>query len=149
MAYVRRLAVAKARTVGADSDTLVIAADTTVDVDGQILSKPVDVADARRMLRLLAGRDHLVHTGVALRRNEHERVAVVSTVVTFAALTEATIGWYISHESVLDKAGAYAVQGAAGAFVERVHGSITNVIGLPLAEVAAMAASLGVALIPG
>jgi septum formation protein len=128
-AYVERLARAKAAAVAGGGE-LVIAADTTVEVDGTILGKPVDRADATRMLRLLSGRTHRVHTGVAVA----DRSIVVTTEVRFVDLTEGEIAWYVGSGEPLDKAGAYAIQGAGGAFVAGIDGSASNVVGLPLAE---------------
>jgi septum formation protein len=130
---VRRLAVAKAAAVDGDP---VLAADTTVEVDGEILGKPVDADDARRMLARLSGRSHRVHTGVAVRRGGQVEVEVCTTIVTFVPLTGASIDWYLSTGEPFDKAGAYAVQGAGGVFVETIQGSVSNVVGLPLATVA-------------
>jgi septum formation protein len=133
VAYVCRLAVGKAG-VGefADAD-IVIAADTTVDVDGQILAKPEDEADARRMLTLLSGRTHDVHTGVAVRHRGRTEIEVATTRVSMVVLDAATVDWYLATGEPFGKAGAYALQGAASALVERVEGSVSNVIGLPLA----------------
>jgi septum formation protein len=136
-AYARRVAREKARAVQGD---MVLAADTTVAVDGQILGKPLGPADAARMLRLLSGRRHEVVSAVCVRRPavRLEFDAVVSTAVEVAPLDERTIAWYVATGEPLDKAGAYAVQGAFGAFVRAVHGSVTNVIGLPLDETLAL-----------
>lgn len=132
--HVMRLASAKALAAPAGEDDLVIAADTTVDLDGRILAKPVDVADARRMLTELSGRDHLVHTGVAVSRGGAQQVHAVSTTVRFAVLDDATIDWYLSTGESFDKAGGYALQGSGACLVESVTGSVSNVIGLPLVE---------------
>jgi septum formation protein len=132
---VARLAVAKVGSVGGDP---VLAADTVVDLDGEILGKPVDADDARRMLRLLSGRTHHVHTGVAVRSGEGVKVDVVTTAVHFVPLTDEAIEWYLATGEPYDKAGAYAIQGAGGVLVDEVHGSVSNVIGLPLATVATM-----------
>jgi septum formation protein len=150
-AYVARLAVAKAAAVAATltGDALVIAADTTVEIDGDILAKPADAADAAVMLRRLSGRRHRVFTGVAVRRGDEVCSEVVATGVRFAALTEADIEWYVSTGEPLDKAGAYALQGAGGVFVEAVEGSVSNVVGLPLHTVVRLAAGLGVRLVAG
>lgn len=145
--YVRRLAVAKAHAVAAPLDVIVIAADTTVDLDGEILAKPADADDARRMLRRLAGVTHQVHTGVALRLGERTVAETVTTSVTFAALSDAMVDWYVGTGEPMDKAGAYAVQGAGGALVERIDGSVSNVIGLPLHTVVQLAGALGVVLL--
>lgn len=150
-AYVVRLAVAKAAAVAATltGDALVIAADTTVEIDGDILAKPLDAVDAAVMLRRLSGRRHRVFTGVAVRRGDDVRSEVVATGVRFAALTEADIDWYVGTGEPLDKAGAYALQGAGGVFVEAVEGSVSNVVGLPLHTVVRLAAGLGVRLVAG
>jgi septum formation protein len=147
--YVARLSNEKAcvvaERVGGGDGGIVIAADTTVDVDGRILEKPVDDADARRMLRLLSGRTHLVHTGVTVvgpggdgAGEDRSSTVVVETEVRFVELTDRAIDWYLSTREHEGKAGAYGIQGAAGAFVERIDGSVTNVIGLPLAEALAL-----------
>jgi septum formation protein len=133
LALVRRLAVDKAAAV---EGGLVLAADTIVEVDGEVLGKPADPDDARRMLRRLSGRSHRVHTGVAVRRGEHVRVETATTVVTFVALTAPMIEWYLATGEPFDKAGAYAIQGTGGVFVEAVRGSVSNVVGLPLTSVA-------------
>lgn len=137
-AYVGRLATDKADAVvamlGRPAATVVLAADTTVDLDGRVLAKPVDDADARRMLQSLSGRSHLVHTAVACITVDAVHRTTVTTAVTFARLTDEAIDWYLTTGEHRDKAGAYGMQGAAGAFVERIEGSPTNVIGLPLAE---------------
>lgn len=145
--YVHRLAIAKAFAVDVPPGALVVAADTTVDLGGEILGKPVDPDDARTMLARLSARTHRVHTGVALRRGENLVSEVITTLVTFTPLTPALIDWYVSTGEPLDKAGAYAVQGAGGVLVQRVHGSVSNVVGLPLHAVARLAEQLGVALV--
>lgn len=146
--YVERVARAKADAIavrrGSLAGVVVLAADTTVDLDGEILAKPVDDDDARRMLRGLAGRTHLVHTAVVCRHAGGVEAETVTTGVTFAALTEDDIDWYIARGEHLDKAGAYGMQGAAGAFVERLDGSPTNVIGLPLAQTLRLLRAAGV-----
>ena len=148
--YVERVARDKAMAVvgklglGATGDLVVLAADTTVDVDGEILAKPEDDDDARRMLRLLSGRTHQVHTAVVVWRISGLQNATVTTDVTFVDLDEAMLEWYIATGEHLDKAGAYGMQGAAGALVERVDGSPSNVIGLPLAETVALLRRCGV-----
>lgn len=132
-AYVRRLSLDKAAAVTRAGD-VVIAADTTVEVEGRILEKPLDADDARRMLRLLSGRTHRAHTGVTVATPRSTETAVVTTAVTFVVLTTEMIEWYVATGEADDKAGAYGIQGAAAGFVERIDGSATNVIGLPLAE---------------
>ena len=134
--YVERLSVGKARVVAErlDGESIVVAADTTVDVDGEILEKPVDDADVRRMLGLLSGRVHLVHTGVTVVGPDGSHSQVVETAVEFVTLSPEVIDWYLATGEPFGKAGAYAIQGAGGALVRRLDGSVTNVIGLPLAE---------------
>jgi septum formation protein len=125
----------KARAVPGD---VVLGADTGVVLRGEVLGKPADAQDARRMLRSLSGQKHEVLTAVCVRRNAGtagvELDAVVSTRVAFARLSASQIDWYVSTGEPLDKAGAYALQGAGGAFVEWVEGSASNVVGLPLGE---------------
>lgn len=150
--YVARIAATKARTaaqrLGPEVAACVLAADTTVDVDGAILAKPLDDDDARRMLRLLSGRAHQVHTSVVgIADDEHS--VTVTTDVTFARLSNQGIDWYLSMDEHLDKAGAYGMQGAGGALVERVDGSPSNVIGLPLAETIGVLRACGVAVVGG
>ena len=147
LAYVQRLAFAKAHAVAAADDALVIAADTTVDLSGEILAKPLDADEARAMLRRLSARTHRVHTGVALRLGDRTVAETVTSLVTFTELSPELIEWYLSTGEPLDKAGAYAVQGTGGVFVQRVRGSVSNVIGLPLHTVVRLAAELGVTLI--
>ncbi len=134
--YVARLSAEKASAVAErfGPGTVVVAADTTVDVDGEILGKPADAVDARRLLGLLSGRTHLVHTGVTVSSGTGGSGVVVETAVEFVELTESTVEWYVGTGEPFDKAGGYAIQGAGGALVRRVDGSVTNVIGLPLAE---------------
>ncbi|HVG08277.1 MAG TPA: Maf family protein [Thermoanaerobaculia bacterium] len=134
--YVLRLAVEKA---AAASGELVLAADTTVVVDGQILGKPQDDDDARRMLRLLSGREHSVLTGIALGK----AAEVDETLVRFAPLSEAEIDWYVATGEPRDKAGAYAIQGLGSLFVEAVQGSYSNVVGLPIPRMYRLFARLG------
>ena len=144
--YVARVAAAKAAVVAQRADAagaVVLAADTTVELDGTILGKPTDAADAARMLHALAGRDHQVHTGVGLAHGGHVHVVTVTTTVSFAPLGPGEIAWYVATGEPMDKAGAYALQGIGGAFVVAVHGSVTNVIGLPLVETRGQLAPAG------
>ncbi|HEX8137514.1 MAG TPA: Maf family protein [Pyrinomonadaceae bacterium] len=137
VAYVERLAREKAEAAAARTGAgrLVLGADTTVVVDGEILGKPTDEEDARRMLRLLGGRWHEVLTGVALVRSGdggERRVAHEKSRVRFAQMSEAEIAWYARTGEPLDKAGAYAVQGRAALFIEEISGDYWNVVGLPI-----------------
>jgi septum formation protein len=147
--YVRRLSIEKAAVVAADSgdDDLIIAADTTVDVDGRILGKPTDAADAAEMIRSLSARTHRVHTGVTVRFGSAAATAVESTSVIFTAVSDAALQWYVGTGEPFDKAGAYAIQGAGGVFVASVDGSVSNVVGLPLAVVVQLASELGIDLL--
>jgi len=138
-AYVERLAIAKARAVLAlCPGARVLGADTTVTIDGEILGKPVDEADARRMLRLLSGRAHDVHTGVALVSASGVRSAVDATRVWLDVMTDEDISWYVATGEPVDRAGAYAIQGLASRFVTRIEGSYSNVVGLPVALVSSI-----------
>ena len=136
--YTRRVAAAKAtqvaRTHGADGQ-MILGADTEVVVDGRILGKPADSADAARMLRLLSGRAHEVVTAVILLSNWRTAEAVVVTRVWFSELTDVEIDWYVGSAEPMGKAGAYAIQGLGARFIERIDGSWSNVVGLPLATV--------------
>jgi septum formation protein len=138
--YVLRVARAKAVAVAsrADGARLVLAADTTVVVDGDILGKPEDDGQARGMLRLLSGRTHEVLTGVVVRSQGDEHAEVVATRVRFAPLTEAEIAWYVATGEPFGKAGAYGIQGRASRFIEAIEGSWSNVVGLPVATVYAL-----------
>jgi septum formation protein len=133
--YVRRLAAAKAYAIEAAETEAVLGADTTVVIDGEILAKPADAADARRMLALLSGRRHEVLTGICLRRGMRGVCEYATTGVVFASLTDAEIGEYVASGEPMDKAGAYAIQGLASKFVERIEGDYFNVMGLPVALV--------------
>jgi septum formation protein len=140
--YVRRVGKLKA-DVGWDRVLLrqlprqpVLAADTTVCVDAQILGKPADRADAARMLALLSGREHRVLTCVAIRYESRSRMTVNETVVRFRTLSPADIQAYVDSGEPMDKAGGYAIQGRAAAFVPELRGSYSGVMGLPLYETA-------------
>jgi nucleoside triphosphate pyrophosphatase len=123
---------AKAAHYG-DNDVIVLGADTTVVVDGEILAKPRDAADAATMMRRIAGRVHEVLTGVSLRRGGFEVGRVETTRVHVAPLTDEDIAWYVATGEGRDKAGAYAIQGFASRFIPRIEGSYSNVVGLPVA----------------
>jgi septum formation protein len=119
-------------------DAFVLGADTIVVVDGEMLGKPRDPADAARMLRLLSGRSHQVITGVCLAEPysgnalQQMRTASETTLVTFEPLTEEDIQYYITTREPMDKAGAYAIQGMASRWVSRIEGDYSNVVGLPV-----------------
>src|SRR5262249_29115455 len=134
--YVRRLALEKANAVAhLHADRIVLAADTTVVIDGQILGKPADLDDARRMLRMLSGRRHEVLTGVAISNNGSAQIGLERTGVKFAPMSEAEIEFLASRGDPLDKAGAYAVQAQAALFIEAIDGDYWNVVGLPISLV--------------
>lgn len=126
-----------------DEREIVLAADTTVVVDGEILGKPADDLEAGRMLRRLSGRAHEVLTGVSLREGADERSAVESTAVWFKPLTDQEIGWYVASGEGRDKAGAYAIQGLGSRFIPRIDGSYSSVVGLPIATVHFLLIELG------
>jgi septum formation protein len=137
--YVRRVSEAKARVIAARvPGSLVLSADTTVVVSGEILGKPSNADDARRMLRALSGRTHEVLTAVTLAgpgSASGPETRVASTAVEFAHLSDPEIDWYVATGEPMDKAGAYAIQGLASRFVTRISGSYSNVVGLPVALV--------------
>ena len=133
VAYVERLAEMKAAAVDAAPDEIVIAADTTVVIDGHMLGKPAGVADARRMLSLLSGRRHEVITGICLRRGAQRMVDHAVTAVWFAPMSEPEIADYAASAEPMDKAGAYAIQGLASKFITAIDGCYFNVVGLPIA----------------
>jgi len=118
------------------AEPIVLGADTAVVVDGEILGKPRDDEDAARMLRRLSGMRHEVLTGVSLRQGASEVGRVETTAVSFRALLEEDIAWYVASGEGRDKAGAYAIQGLASRFIPRIEGSYSNVVGLPVACVA-------------
>jgi septum formation protein len=139
--YVTRLALEKALAVYAqlaDTSARVLGADTTVIVDKHILGKPEDAADAARMLRLLSGRAHRVATGVALVTACSSQATAEVTEVYFQPLTDAEIAEYVATGEPMDKAGAYAIQGRAARWIPRIEGCYFNVVGLPIALVAAL-----------
>jgi septum formation protein len=131
--YVVRLAGEKAEAVAASQTSeIVLGADTTVVIDGAIIGKPLDIEDARRMLKMLSGGWHEVLTGVALTRDTVTRTGVECTRVKFAAMTDDEIRFLAANGDPLDKAGAYAVQAQAALFIERIEGDYWNVVGLPV-----------------
>jgi septum formation protein len=132
-AYVLRVAESKARAVHAGDDEIVLAADTTVVLGNQIMGKPADAADAARMLRALAGKRHEVVTAICIKRGEFIKTDIASTAVWFASLSDSEIADYVASGEPMDKAGAYGIQGLASKFIDRIDGSYTNVVGLPVA----------------
>ncbi len=153
-AHVERLALAKCRVVAdaqksssnAADPVVVVAADTIVSIDGQILGKPTDRAHAARHLRQLSDTTHQVMTGVAVAVDGVSVGHVEVTTVRFAALTDHEIDWYLATGEADDKAGSYAMQGRGGLFVTSIDGSYDNVIGLPRRQLSFLLSSLGVNL---
>lgn len=150
VAYVQRLALQKARAVymACEATFVVVGADTTVDLNGDILGQPIDDNDARRMLQLLSGTTHRVHTGVAVVSSHGEHVEVVSSDVTFMPISPQMLDWYIGTGESAGKAGSYAIQGHGSALVTSSTGSMSNIVGLPLAETATLLATAGVEVAP-
>jgi septum formation protein len=149
---VMRLATAKCLAVAArhPADTVVLGADTTVDVDGEIFGTPTDIDHARSMLRRLSGRTHQVHTAVCVAhggdhradRDTNHRTALDTAAVSMHPIDADLLERYLATGESLDKAGAYAVQGEAAMFVERVTGHLTTVVGLPVRMVEQLLGSL-------
>src|SRR5271166_1896297 len=134
--YAQRLARDKARAVFArNADSAVLGADTVVVVDEHLLEKPVDQRDAARMLLLLSGRTHQAITGVCLAAPAFERTEAEITQVVFSPLSEDEIVCYVQTGEPMDKAGAYAIQGIASRWIERIEGCYFNVVGLPVPRV--------------
>lgn len=144
--YVLRMAGEKAATIQ-DPDALVIAADTTVVLDDEILGKPGDAAEAVEMLERLAGQDHTVHTALCVSHEGRSSSDVASATVTLAPLDPPTIERYVATGEPLDKAGAYGLQGIGGQFVTGVVGDPTTVVGLPVSLLRSLLADLDVDLL--
>ncbi len=144
MDLVLRLAELKAEVISRrNPGRWVLAADTTVAVDHHTLNKPVDVEDAVRMLTLIQGRAHQVHTGLCLQRDAQVHSFVDTAQVHFRPLSEAQIRWYVGTHEPMDKAGAYAIQGIGALFIEAVEGSFSTVMGLPVERMGALFGHLG------
>ena len=147
--YVERLAREKAQAGFdrfGDKDSVVIGSDTSVVVDGDILGKPLDQADAIRTLLRLSNRTHQVMTGIAIATSDGVKSQVVTTDVTFKALSEEECERYWATGEPVDKAGSYGIQGKAAVFVTGISGSYSSVVGLPLCETADLLESVGVHL---
>lgn len=146
--YVQRMAREKALTVAAlypGGEYAVLAADTTVLIDDDVLGKPRDHFDGLAMLARLSGRSHSVLTAVCLWGDDGSRVQLVETKVEFIRLTRELCEAYLATDEPWDKAGGYAIQGLAGAFVRRIEGSYSNVVGLPLCETRQLLVARGIA----
>jgi len=156
-AYVQRLAEEKAQAIwnaneaadSLDDPLIVLGADTCVVVEGSILGKPTDTADARRMLELLSGRTHAVLTGLAVISSRKVVRDVEITQVTFNQLNDREIAQYIASGEPMDKAGAYAIQGYAARWIPRIEGCYFNVVGLPIARTISLLAEVQAASPPG
>lgn len=148
-AYVTRIAKSKARAAyqhrlnHALAPHPILAADTCVALGRRIVGKPRDAAEAKQILHTLSGREHRVITAVVGMKGNKIRLCCVTTKVRFRALSKNEIAHYVASGEALDKAGAYAIQGLAGAFISRISGSYTNVVGLPLYETATLLKSFG------
>jgi len=148
-AYVSRLAQSKARVAAAEigtshSDWVVLAADTTIAIDGDIIGKPEDVAHCHCILHRLSGREHQVLTAVAVATQDRIECRLTHNWVTFRALAEHEVQRYCATSEPMDKAGAYAIQGKAAIFIERLEGSYSAVMGLPLCETAELLQDAGI-----
>jgi septum formation protein len=145
--YVARLSRDKANALShAHPSRWVIAADTTVFLGDRLLEKPVDGADAARMLATIAGQTHIVYTGVTLEHagSGYSETRVAETEVRMLPLSSSDIEWYVGTGEPLDKAGAYAAQGVGAVFIDSIHGSYSNVVGLPLATLFQMLRRAGI-----
>jgi septum formation protein len=132
--YVARLALEKAQAIHAQHpDAIVLGADTTVVLNGEVLNKPADLAEAEKMLRSLSGQTHQVHTGIAVVGSTAQRSHVETTNVIFAPIPEEDLAAYLATGDSLDKAGAYGIQGYAARWIPRIEGDYFNVMGLPVA----------------
>ncbi|WP_419812148.1 Maf family protein [Bacterioplanoides sp.] len=140
--YVERLALEKAQTALASlndpEEAVVLGSDTSVIIDNQIRTKPHSAADAKRMLQQLSGNRHQVFTAVAVISQQQQKVISVATDVVFRTLSETEIDAYIATGEPMDKAGSYGIQGKGAILVDHIHGSYSNVVGLPLTETAAL-----------
>ena len=150
--YALRVARAKAEHVARQvaDDRVVLAADTVVVAQGRLLLKPADATEAESMLRALSGGVHEVHTAVVVRAGSRQAVRdledVVTTRVRFNPLTDREIAWYISSGEAEGKAGAYGIQGRAARFIDRIEGSWSNVVGLPISTVYRLLSEVGVGI---
>ena len=146
---VRTLSRRKAEEIalGAEKEDVVVAADTIVWLEGEALGKPKDEADARAMLRRLSGRTHSVFTGVCVISGDQILSEAEESRVSFRPMSEKEIASYVSSGEPMDKAGAYGAQGLAGLFVERIEGSFSNVMGLPVCRLGNMLKKVGVELL--
>ncbi len=134
---IQQLALAKAREVARQyKQSLTLGGDTVVTIGDEVLGKPADAAEAERMIRTLSGQTHVVYSGVALacEAEQFAQTRISATSVVFRSLSEEEIAAYLDHNDYVDKAGAYAIQGRAMAFVDSIHGCYYNVVGLPVTK---------------
>ncbi len=151
-ALVTRLAAEKAQAVKAQleaqysmtADTVILASDTLIAFEGQSVGKPIDKADSKKILRMLSGKQHEVLTAISALSDSRQQTQVITTAVTFAALTDEQIDAYWETGEPADKAGSYAIQGIGGEFVVSINGSASAVIGLPLYETRQLLNAFGV-----
>ena len=143
--YVQRLALEKAGAIAAlHPEAIVLGADTTVVLNGEVMNKPTNLADAERMLRALSGQTHQVHTGLAVVAGSSTHSHVETTDVIFREITPAELAAYLASGDALDKAGAYGIQGYAARWIPRIEGDYFNVVGLPLSAVVSLLKTAGV-----
>ena len=142
--YVRRMAAEKAAALDLADDEALLTADTTVAVGRRILGKPADRAEAASFMRLMSGRRHVVLTAIALRHGPRTALRLVETKVRMRSIDQAALERYLDAGDWQGKAGGYAIQGAAAAFIPWLEGSFSAVVGLPLSETAAMLAAIGI-----
>lgn len=147
--YVKRIAREKVAAVASDADDIVLCADTTVALGRRIMGKPQDADEATAFLQLLSGRRHKVITAVTVKRGERVWARDVQTTVAMKRLSQAEIASYLATDDWRGKAGAYAIQGPAGAFIPWINGSFTGVVGLPLNEAAGLLTAAGYPLYGG
>ena len=142
--YVRRMALEKVAAIALADDEAVLTADTTVTVGRRILGKPADRDEAAQFMRLMSGRRHKVLTAIALRHGDRTRLRLVETLVRMNPISPARLDAYLDVGDWQGKAGGYAIQGAASAFIPWIQGSFSAVVGLPLAETAQLLAAIGI-----
>jgi septum formation protein len=141
--YVKRIATDKLAAMDADDDTIVLCADTTVALGRRIMGKPRDAGEAAAFLYALSGRRHKVVTAVAVKRGARTWLRDVQSTVAFKQLSDAEVNAYLATNDWQGKAGGYAIQGPAGAFIPWINGSYTGIVGLPLTETAGLLTAAG------
>jgi septum formation protein len=144
--YVKRIAYEKVAAVQADADEVVLCADTTVALGRRIMGKPADAAEAAQFLYALSGRRHKVVTAMAVKRGDRIWTKDVQSTVAFKQLSDAEVNSYLASDDWRGKAGGYAIQGPAGAFIPWINGSYTGIVGLPLTEAAGLLTAAGIAI---